>query len=248
MSKRYSAIAHQARRTAAPISEASLERIIRQVAWTSSCKPNILEIGCGKGEFLLALIKQTEGRGLGVDISVEAIASAQSRRDELAVKAEFQECSATELSIQDNSFQIAVCVGSSHALGGIDSSLRTLARAVEPTGLVLVADLFWKREPEPRHLAEMGMSLSDLDPSYADLIGRGSAHNLQPVFCQVSTQQEWDDYEWSLIGSVDRHLYKNPDDPEAEQLRKHLEFMRSSYLKWRRDSMGFVTVLYRKVA
>ena len=248
MSKRYSKIAHHARPIAAPISEASLERIIKQIAWASSCKPNILEIGCGKGELLLGLIQKTEGTGLGVDISAQALACARSRANELNVKAQFRECSASELRIQDNSFQIAICVGSSHALGGIDSSLRTLARAVEPSGLVLLADLFWKREPEPRQLAEMGMSFGDLDPSYVELMGRGSAYNLQPVFCQVSTQEEWDDYEWSLIGSVDRHLNKNPNDPEAEQLREHLEFMRSSYLEWRRESMGFVTVLYRKGA
>lgn len=247
MSHRYSRISHQNRRMAAPIGSGELERLVGLLASRLRSGANLLDIGCGKAELLLRLLQAKPGcQGLGIDTSQGALEEARIRRDSLGLVAEFQHGPAEELPLHPGHFQMALCIGSSHTLGGLVPALSRLSEAVASGGLVVMGDLFWQRLPTREDLETMSMTLEDLPLSLESLVQAGKNHRLEPIYVCVSSQREWDEYEWDLVWAVDCHLRQHPDDPDASAFRQRMREMRDSYLGWRRHCMGFAITIFAK--
>ena len=60
-----------------PISSEKANRIIQLLDVFADS--NVLDVGCGHGEFLIRVIKASDARGLGIDVDEEAVAAAQEK-------------------------------------------------------------------------------------------------------------------------------------------------------------------------
>ena len=60
------------------------------------------------------------------------------------------------LATRSEPADLALCIGSTHAFGGLPGALDAILGAVRPGGCLLVGDLFWQREPHPDYEAIFG--------------------------------------------------------------------------------------------
>jgi SAM-dependent methyltransferase len=204
-----------------------------------------LDVGCGPGELLVRLAERTGCGGLGVDTSEIVIDEARRRAAARAPRAplEFQ---AVDAATVTGTFDLTACIGSSHALGGLDGALARLAELTRPGGHVLLGDGFWAAEPPPDYLDALGGATRDeLPDGLSALVRHGDAHGLRAAHVRVAGEDDWDRYEWTLMANGEHHLAQHPDAPEAEGLREWNDRSRALLLgPGGRGTMGFALILY----
>jgi SAM-dependent methyltransferase len=205
-----------------------------------------VDIGCGPGELLVRLAERTGCGGLGVDLAVAQIEEARRRAAARAPGSALR-FEAIDAGGIEGEFDLAACVGSTHALGGLDDALRRLAELTRPGGHVLLGDGFWAREPSDAYLEALGGATRDELVTYAELVRAGEPHGLAAVYVRVATEADWDRYEWTLIANGARYLAEHSDAPEADELRAWNDASRDRVLgPGGRGTMGFALVLLRK--
>ncbi|TMR96489.1 SAM-dependent methyltransferase [Nonomuraea basaltis] len=236
-----SAIAHRDHPIAAPISEANLDRLLRRAALPDGAR--ILDLGCGEGEWSLRALELVPSAVAdGVDLSPHALASAERAaaarglsdrlRLHLTPAAEF---SATE------PYDLVLCLGSTHAFGGLKDTMEAIAGYVRPGGLALVGEGFWERAPAPDLVEAIG--------TYPDLTGTvatAESGGWLTVHGHVSDLAEWDEYEFSWTGTLARWAADNPG-PDGDQALAAMREHREMWLNGYRGMLGFVSLLLRRV-
>lgn len=245
--QRVSALAHQDRPIAGPLSDASVAELLDHALVCGD--ERVLDLGCGEGAWLLRAAEGRPGvRGVGVDRAPEAIGTGRAAlaRAGLEDRVELREQDAREFSDPDP-FDVVLCVGATHAFGGLKATLEAarghLAPGV-PAGCVLVGEAFWEREPGPETLDELGASPSDYD-DLATTVDHLTADGWTPVYGHVSSLAEWDAYEWSWTGSLSRWALDHPDDPDSTAALAAATAHRDGWLHGYRRTLGFVTLLLR---
>jgi cyclopropane fatty-acyl-phospholipid synthase-like methyltransferase len=205
-----------------------------------------LDLGCGPGELLVRLAERTGSGGLGVDLAAAQIEEARRRAAARAPQAglEFMVADATTV---DGEFALSACVGSSHALEGLDAALARMAQLTRPGGHVLLGDGFWAHEPTEHYLQALGGASRDELLDYARLLSAGERHGLTPVHARVASEADWDRYEWTLIANGERFLAEHAGAPEATDLRARVDAARDRITApGGRGTMGFALVLLRR--
>jgi hypothetical protein len=146
--------------------------------------------------------------------------------------------------LEPAAFDLAVCTGAVPP-GGYRDLLGRLAAAVRPGGLVLVGEGFWQREPDPAWLAAFGAARED----YTDHAGNVAAAvgaGLVPLYAQVSSDADWDHYEWRYVLSVERYAAEHPDDPDVPAMLARVRAHRDLYLRGGRGTLGYALYLFRR--
>ncbi|GAA3505580.1 hypothetical protein GCM10019016_126930 [Streptomyces prasinosporus] len=133
-----------------------------------------------------------------------------------------------------------LCVGATHAFGGLLPTLAAARQHLAPGGRVLVGDGFWDRAPSPEAVELFG-ELTDL-PTTLD---RVVADGWTPVQGHVSTRQELDAYEWAWTGSLASWALDHPTDPDSAQALEAATTHRGQWLRVYRDVLGFVCFVLR---
>jgi hypothetical protein len=65
------------------------------------------------------------------------------------------------------------------------------------------------------------------------------------VYGHVSDESEWDDYEWSWVGSLTQWALDNPSHPEAREALAAARTHREGWLRGYRGTLGFACLLLR---
>jgi SAM-dependent methyltransferase len=240
---RYSAIAHSGRTILGPLDGSTLDALLD----AAPLPPNahVLDVGCGKGDLLVRLALRS-ANGIGIDRNSAFIADA----GELAARAGVGDRltltvgdAATEQLPRD--LDLVACIGATHALGGPVRAPAAMAGLVQPGGFAILGELFWRTEPRPEWLASFGMEPGEsLD--LARTIARMTNAGLEFVASAESTLAEWDSYEDDYAGAIERWAADNPRDPDRDEFLARAAFFRASWAEWRRDAMGFTTVVLRR--
>jgi SAM-dependent methyltransferase len=239
---RISAVAHADHPVMAPVSDPSVERMLRTLPIPDG--GTVADFGCGRGEWLIRLLQQRgDVTGTGIDVSDVALSAARQTASSAGVgdRATWRLGDATaELGAATDA---ALCIGAAHAFGGLEPTLSTLGRRVRPGGCVLLGEGFWEHTPSPRALEVIG-ELPDL----AGLVAACQTHHWQVVDGHVSTAEEWDRYEWSWVGSLTRwaldHHGSEDGTAALEAARVHLDEWLTGY----RGQLGFATLVLRRPA
>jgi SAM-dependent methyltransferase len=243
--RRLSSIAHTHHPIAAPVSGVNVNRLLRRADREPTAR--ILDLGCGEAAWALqALAHHPDGHADGVDVNpyalerAEAAATARGLADRLVLHERD-----ARTYVADGDYDLVLCVGSSHAFGGLADTLRLAGQHVRPDGVLLVGEGFWQAPPPPAALA----ALDATPEEFTDLAGLVDAAELAgwtPVYAHVSDAAEWDDYEWSWTGSLTRWALDNPGHPDAAEALAVAREHRGRWLRGYRDVLGFATLVLRR--
>ena len=239
-----SAIAHRWHPIAAPVSEENLRRLVRRLDLPDGGR--VLDLGCGSGEWLSAALEEfPTAEGVGVDTSTPALEEARksAERRELTGRVTFEQADAA--GWEGEGFAAVLCVGATHAFGGLDKTLAAARTHLAPGGRVLLGDGFWETPPTQAALDGLEAEPGDF-PELAALVEDVQRFGYEPGFGHVSTAEEWDDYEWSWTGSLATWALTEAADRAGalEAARTH----RRQWLAGYRGQLGFVTLVLHDAA
>jgi ubiquinone/menaquinone biosynthesis C-methylase UbiE len=242
---RFSTIAHREHVFCNPLDPEALDRLLAGLDLGPGAR--VLDVGCGKGEILVRLMERYGVDAVGVDTNGDFLAELRRRAARRATAGELalHEMDFAEFSYDPASFDLAMCVGATHACGGYIRTLNALIRAATPGGLVLIGDGFWRREPDAEYLAVLGAARDE----YTDHDGNvaaGTARGLIPLESITSSEADWDRYEDLYASEIERFARDHPDDPDREAMLKRIRRWRGAYQRWGRSTLGFGLYLFGK--
>jgi SAM-dependent methyltransferase len=236
-----SAIAHRWHPIAAPLSEESVRQLIRRLGVPDHGR--VLDLGCGFGEWLLGAIgPMPTATGVGVDSSEAALDQARWRTERrvLSGRVTFEQADAAAWS--GGAFDRVICVGASHAFGGLGPTLTALRTHLRPGGRVLLGDGFWENGPSAAALEALDTTPDEL-PTLGAVMAEAARHGFEPVHGHISTTAEWDDYEWSWTGALTQWALTEADDGDRATALQLARDHRQQWLEGYRGQLGFVTVV-----
>lgn len=244
---RISWIGHESLSILVPLDSARLDRFVERLEVRRGAY--VIDVGCGKGEWLVRIAQRHGARGLGIDRSAWFVQAARER----ATRANLEEsvtfsCADAEASMLDEgSCDLALCIGASSAFGGYRGALERLAALVRPKASFAIGETYWMRDVEPAYAQTLGIDPSE-GYSFEGLFSEAEALGLVAEYAFTSTTAEWDDYEWSYRQNLERYADLHPADPDAAEIMERAELGRRNYVRWQRDTMGFAVLLLRKEA
>lgn len=241
--ERLSGLAHAKHPIRAPLDDDAVHHLLKNGLPRGD--ERVLDLGCGGGEWLLrALAMGPRLHAEGVDTSEGAL--GQARRNALARGVQdrlvLHHREAGSFS-SPQLFDLVLCVGSTHAFGGLSPTLAAAREHLAPGGRLLVGEGFWDREPSPEAVAMLG-ELTGL----AATVDRVVADGWTPVHGHVSTRHELDAYEWACWGSLASWALDHRADPDSAQVLETADVRRSEWLHTYRDCFGFVCLVLRRTS
>jgi SAM-dependent methyltransferase len=228
-------IGHRHLRFANPIGESKIDRLIDLLPLKKS--QTALDIGAGKCEFLLRLIRRYRVAAVGVDIRPDVAPKSRGR-----LRVIIQDAKRFEPA---RPFDVAACIGATHALGGYLPTLKALTGWVKPGGFIVVGEGFWMKEPASGYLKVLN-GRRDEFVTHERNIALAEAMGLIPLWCVTSSRDEWDEYEWSYTRSIEGYAEAHPGDSDCLPMLNHIRAFRRAQMKWGRDTLGFGLYLFRK--
>lgn len=189
----------------APLSEAHADELLEWLQLSPGT--SLVDLGCGWGELLLRAASRISDPSTppitGVDIDASALARAKRAAAGRSLNVSFVEQPAADWR---ETRARALCIGSSHTLGGSKAMLARLAEIVPRGGRVLVGDMCWERPPSGAARAVFG----DEVPMLADLVGMCRETGWEVLRLSTADQREWDDFESSHRAGVREWLLSIP--------------------------------------
>ena len=243
---RASDIAHTHHPIAAPVAPAELVTLVQRLGPVPA-GGTVLDLGCGHGRWLLEVLDRYPGTtGVGVDRALPAELAEVTDARGLADRVRWVQADAQGWSI-DEPADVVLCVGATHAFGGLDGTLAAARRFLRPGGRLLLGDGIWAAPPSPAALAALEMAPEDM-PDLAGLVDRVQAAGWEPGYGHVSSLAEWDHYEFSWTGSLTAWaLHEAPSEAEREAALAIAREHRTAWLRGWRQHLGFVTVVLHDV-
>ncbi len=208
----------------------------------------VLDIACGKAEFLVRMAEQRGISGIGVDISTWYIKEALKNKAERCPDADltFIEMNAADYS-PGGEFDMVSCLGASWIWNGHDGTLKALVSMTKPGGWVLAGEPYWIKEPDPAYLESTGMKKKDFGTHYENSIA-GERYGLELLYTMCSSSDDWDRYEGLQWQAAQNYAGANPDDPDNAELLEKVGKTKTEYLRWGRDCLGWAVYMFRKNA
>ena len=243
---RFFDITHRKHVVCNPTSEEKLTRLVELLRLPP--KARVVDIACGKGEFLIRLAKAYGTTGIGIDISPHFIKEAEER---LTIRAPEADVTFTQMAGADfkpdrpNSFSLASCIGASWIFGGHGGTLDALINMVKPGGWVIAGEPYWLQEPSKEYLEASGDAREGFG-THASNVEEGERRGLALVHTLVSNKDEWDTYESLQWYATDEYSRANPDDPDLQELCERVAKSRATYLRWGRDTLGWAIYVFRR--
>ena len=222
-----SRIAHGDLRLYNPLAEADIEEAICLLALEPGAR--VLDVACGTAEVLRRIAQRWEVEATGYDSDAELIERARTPSLNLLTAEE----------PPAGPFDLAVCIASSHALGGFPDALARLRELVRPGGQVLLGEGYWRSQPTPEYLDALGGATEDELSDYGGLFDAAEAAGLTPLWSCVASERDWDRYEWTQVLNAERHGGKQLLE-RADAARRRLS------MSGGRETLGFALVLLRR--
>jgi SAM-dependent methyltransferase len=242
---KYYSIGHKHHLVCNPLSEAKLDEIVELMALPEHAR--VLDIGCGKGEFLLRTAARWRDTAVGVDLSPYFVADACARVKSAGLDSSVQivQGDGSEYNVEPSSFDVTACIGASWIWGGFRGTLGALRAWTKPGGLIVAGEPFWRRTPSPDYLKASQLSESTFSSHYGNSeIGTGLG--LLLLHAVVSNQDDWDRYEGYQWYAAELYGQRVPEDPDLPEIRQKVRQARHTYLQWGRDEVGWAVYLFLK--
>ena len=243
---RFYDVTHRDHSICNPSSGAKLDHLVEQLRLSAGSR--VVDIACGKGEFLIRLAEAYDVSCLGIDLSPFFIAEARKRLEARAPKAEviFKEMDGAEFKpAEPHSFAVASCLGASWVYGGHEGTLDALMQMVAPGGWVITGEPYWLQEPCEEYLKALGLPKEAFGTHVAN-VEAGEKRGLGLVHTLVSTGDDWDIYQGLQWSASFEHARSYPDDPDVPEIVRRVNDEKAAYLRWGRDTMGWAIYAFRQ--
>jgi SAM-dependent methyltransferase len=206
----------------------------------------VIDFGCGYGE-VLALWAQRFGiSGIGIDVRAQACHRARQNVLERGLSDRIQIvcANAADYSIEEHSFDTAVCIGASFIWDGYSPTLRALKRAARSGSRLAIGEPYWRTSDVPPEYAQ---SQPEVLTEYGILQGaRQEGFDFEYVV--RASHDDWDRYEADNWHGLVRWLEDNPDHPEREQVISHLHKAQDEYVRYGRRHLGWAVYVLAPVS
>ena len=208
----------------------------------------VLDVGCGKGEFLLRLNNLYDISGIGIDKSPYCVNDSKANKEARAPEAniDFLLMDAADYKTEEQ-FDLTCCMGASWIYGGIKGTLKALQGMTKPGGLIVTGEPYWLKEPSDEYLKADEMK-NETFHTHMENVLMGDEFGLTCGYTLASDHEDWDHYEAPHWWSASEYVDANPNDPDNSEILENAKKYREIYLKWGRDTMGWCIYLYRKPA
>lgn len=243
---KYFGITHTDHTVMNPMSLAKTGELIERLHLPDSSR--VLDVACGKAEFLCLVAERYEVAGTGLDLSPITIEEARRNVAARGLKERIELLHMDGAKYESDKgamLDLASCIGASWIYNGHKGTLEALGRLVQPGGLVLVGEPFWRTEPDPDYLKLTGQT-ANLCGTHVSNVQTGVELGLSLLFTVVSNEDDWDRYEGLQWQAAERYAAAHPDDPDVEQLMQTSNKNRDAYLRWGRDCLGWGMYLFQK--
>ncbi|CAM3829916.1 hypothetical protein GCM10009865_05550 [Aeromicrobium ponti] len=244
---KFSAIAHQNHSFYNPVNPAKIDKVIELLSLTANDK--IIDIGAGKGEILLRIIEKYSSNCIAIeqyDGFAEQLKVNAKNKGILNNIQVIKQDANIAIKTFNQEFNVGICIGSSHALGGYLKTIESLTNKVVKGGYIVLGEIYWRKKPDEEYLEFFGGDEKDV-LSHPENIFTAQKYGLIPLWSSVSNEDDWDSYEWLYSKSIEDYCYNNPEDPDCPEMLERIRSWREMYLKWGRDTLGFGLYLFRNM-
>lgn len=229
-----------------PLSPEKLGRLVELLRLPAGAR--VIDIACGKGEFLIRVAEAYGANCLGIDLSPFFIADARKRLEARAPGAEvtFKEMDGAEFKPKEpHSFTVASCIGASWIYGGHAGTLDVLIHMASPGGWVITGEPYWLQEPCEEYLKLLGLP-KEAFGTHIGNVEAGEKRGLDLVHTLVSNGDDWDRYEGLQWSASVEHARSHPDDPDLPEIVRRVAEEKAAYLRWGRDTLGWAIYAFRR--
>ena len=234
---------HQFHTVLNPMSTIKIDELIELLNLKSQAE--ILDIACGKGEILIRIAERYTISGVGVDISPFFVADAKQNLKQRVPNSRIEILNMDGADYKpDRLFDLSMCIGASWIYRGHQETLRALKSMTKPSGLILVGEPFWLKEPEEAYLTAAGETRDDFGTHYEN-VQAGTEEDLILLYSLVSNQDDWDRYSALRWYSTAKFAEENKDDPDVTEIVKRIDREKTTYLQWGRDTVGWAIYLFQ---
>lgn len=242
---RFTTIAHAGRALLGPTSGECADSLLARLPAREPAR--VLDVGCGKGEWMVRALERLGGTALGIEPNPEFAADARARAETLlgAGRVRIEERDYAPGLVRDERFSLVICTGALRAFGDWDEALRAVARLVRPRGRALLGPTYWECEPAREYLDFLGAGPGSMH-TLADTVARAAAAGWRVTAQHESTLAEWDEYEHAYAANVRAWCEAHPADPDAAAFRQRIERWALAYSRWGRDTMGYALMLLER--
>ncbi|MBN2543297.1 class I SAM-dependent methyltransferase [bacterium] len=228
-----------------PMSSAKFEQLIALLKLKPGAK--VLDIGSGKGEFLIRLAEKYDIDGLGIDLSPYFVKAAKQRQQVRVpdAKLNFLEMDGADFTPEKpESFDLVSCIGASWIFGGHRGTVQALNNLTAPGGWIVDGEPYWLKEPNEKYL-EMIEEKKEMFNTHIGNVETAQESGLKLAYTLVSNHDDWDMYEGLQWYSAEEWAIKHPEDPDVEELLNLVRKQKTAYLKWGRETLGWAIYLFK---
>jgi SAM-dependent methyltransferase len=207
-----------------------------------SSDSRVLDIACGKGGPATILAAAHGCRILGIEIRPQFAEEARRRAAARGLESliEVQTADASELALEPEAWDAALCVGAGFVWGTIADAAAALRPALREGASVAIGEPFWKQWPLPDTIDDEGYV--GLDAT----VGRLEQAGFVTTGIIAASDDDWDHYESQHWRAVEEWLAEHPDHADAEDIRARHDRSRREYLGFGRALLGWAIVVGRK--
>jgi len=229
-----------------PLNKAKFERLCRMLALKRGA--HVVDIACGKGEFLVRLAELYEISGVGVDISPYCVRDCKEKHRKRVPNSDikFLEMDGAEYKPKSyESFDLVMCIGASWVYGGYRGTIRSLKKMAKPNGLIVVGEAFWLKDPSEEYLKATGTKKEEFGTHQSN-VNVGEGEGLTCIYTLLSDLDDWDHYESLKWWNVADYVRTNLDDKDVPELLERTKREKDIYLRWERGTLGWGIYIFRK--
>jgi SAM-dependent methyltransferase len=221
-----------------PMSPEKLDRLIEYLEIADSDR--IVDVGSGKGWLLRRIAERYRVEVVGLELSrvFAAEARAALANTRLVGRVEIVEGPALDYPLAEATFDVALGIGTTFALGGFAPMLAWMARAVRPGGRIAIGEPFAKA-PFPPVARERWAEYDRTLPELVDLV---QSQGFEPTGVIAASDDDWDHYESPHWRAGLAWLKANPGHPDAAEIRTNVAEDRRRYFEEERGVFGWAIV------
>jgi SAM-dependent methyltransferase len=238
---RYTAIAHRDHDYNNPVSAVKIERVLDLLPLDPASR--VLDLGCGRAELCLRIIERFGSTALAIDRSSLMLDAARERAEWTGAQGRLHvdNVEIADFEADPETFHLTVMFGSGIG-GGMAGICRRLKGWTREGGYVLVGERYWRRRPASKYLAVLGGAPDYL--THAGNVAAGIGEGLIPMHAVTASEDEWDEYEWKYLRSIERYAREEADDPDVPEMLAEVRRRRDAYLRWGRRTLGYGLYLF----